>query len=165
MIFQLINDTERKANIELTIQDNIEINTLEELIELINKIDIPEHKPKLFSGNTLIKKCITIKKNPPQETIEAYRASDEKNGWFLKTIINKFEYTITVTDYNQYWGEIQKMNRIEAFRAIDKARREYHSFLSVRTLKDVNSSIDLLKTMLRLENNLVNAINYLNNSV
>lgn len=102
MIFQLISNTERKENIELTIQDNIKIDTLEELIKLIDKIDIPEHKPKLFSGDTIVKKCITITKNPPQETIEAYKQSDKINGWFLKTIINKYEYTITVTDYNQY---------------------------------------------------------------
>jgi len=38
-----------------------------------------------------------------------------------------------------------------------KAREEYHSFMRVRELKDINLSYDLIKTMLRLEGKLVAA--------
>ena len=44
-------------------------------------------------------------------------------------------------------------------KAIDKAREEYHSFMSVRTLVDINSSYSLTETRMRLEGNLVNATN------
>ncbi len=47
-------------------------------------------------------------------------------------------------------------------RALEKAREAYHSFMSVRELKDINSSYDLTKTMHRLEANLVGARNSLN---
>lgn len=40
-------------------------------------------------------------------------------------------------------------------KALEKARAEYHSFMSVRELKDINSSYSLMETMLRLEGRLV----------
>lgn len=51
--------------------------------------------------------------------------------------------------------------RIKAILIVEKARREYHSFLSVRTLGDIARSLRLTKTLLRLENNLVKAHNKL----
>ena len=44
---------------------------------------------------------------------------------------------------------------IEMRKALEKAREEYHSFMSVRELKDINSSYSLMETMLRLEGKLV----------
>ena len=38
---------------------------------------------------------------------------------------------------------------------LEKAREEYHSFMRVRELKDINSSYSLMGTMLRLEGKLV----------
>ena len=38
-----------------------------------------------------------------------------------------------------------------------KARREYISFIKVRELKDIYSSYNLTKTLLRLEDNLIRA--------
>ena len=55
------------------------------------------------------------------------------------------------------------MNRIKAIKAVEKARRKYTSLVSVRTLKDIHSKVEPLKTMLRLEDNLVEAINNLKN--
>ena len=52
--------------------------------------------------------------------------------------------------------------KIKAILAVEKARREYHSFVRVRYLHDIFSSLELLKTMLRLEDNLVEARNKLN---
>ena len=49
--------------------------------------------------------------------------------------------------------------KIKAIKKVDKARREYHSFVSVRTLRDINSNYELLTTFLRLENNLIKARN------
>ena len=40
-------------------------------------------------------------------------------------------------------------------KALERARAEYHSFMSVRELKDINSSYNLMKTMLMLEGRLV----------
>ena len=51
---------------------------------------------------------------------------------------------------------------IEKRKAVEKARVEYHSFMSVRLLKDITSSVNLMKVMLRLEKNLVEAVNKLN---
>lgn len=48
---------------------------------------------------------------------------------------------------------------------INKARVEYHSFMSVRTLVDINSSYDLTETRMRLEGNLVRATNEFNRLV
>ncbi len=42
-------------------------------------------------------------------------------------------------------------------RSLEKAREAYHSFMRVRELRDINSSYDLTKTMLRLESKLVRA--------
>jgi len=50
-------------------------------------------------------------------------------------------------------------------KAIDKARAEYHSFMSVRTLEDIASSYDLTQTRMRLEENLVKATNEFNRAV
>ena len=44
---------------------------------------------------------------------------------------------------------------IKMRKALEKARAEYHSFMSVRELKDINSSYSLMETMLRLEGRLV----------
>ena len=41
--------------------------------------------------------------------------------------------------------------------ALEKARNEYHSFMSVRTIKDINNNYKLLEQALTLENRLVNA--------
>ena len=49
--------------------------------------------------------------------------------------------------------------KIKAIKKVDKARREYHSFVSVRTLRDINSNYELLTTFLRLESNLIKARN------
>ena len=57
---------------------------------------------------------------------------------------------------------MKELKIIEKRKALAKAREEYHSFMSVRTLKDVDSSYDLTATMLRLEANLVGARNSLN---
>ncbi len=54
--------------------------------------------------------------------------------------------------------QITKELRVIRMRKIlEKARAEYHSFMSVRELRDINSSYDLTKTMLRLESKLVGA--------
>ena len=50
---------------------------------------------------------------------------------------------------------------LKAITNIAKARREYHSFVSVRTLRDIFNNYELLKTLLRLEKNLVIAITVL----
>ena len=44
---------------------------------------------------------------------------------------------------------------IEMRKALEKAREGYHSFMSVRELKDINSSYSLTKTMLMLEGRLL----------
>lgn len=44
-------------------------------------------------------------------------------------------------------------------KALEKARHEYHSFMSVRSIKDINASYKLLKQALLLENRLVKASN------
>ena len=44
-------------------------------------------------------------------------------------------------------------------KAVNKARVEYHSFMSVRTIFDIDSSYELTKTRMRLESNLVTASN------
>lgn len=54
---------------------------------------------------------------------------------------------------------------IEKRKALVKAREEYHSFMSVRELKDINSSFDLTATMLRLELNLTSAMNNLDKAL
>jgi hypothetical protein len=46
---------------------------------------------------------------------------------------------------------------IKMRKALKKAREEYHSFMRVRELKDINSSCSLVVTMLRLEDNLLKA--------
>lgn len=56
----------------------------------------------------------------------------------------------------------RELKVIEKRRALEKAREEHHSFMSVRTLKDINSSYNLTATMIRLESNLLNAMNDLN---
>ena len=44
-------------------------------------------------------------------------------------------------------------------KVVDKARIEYHSFMSVRELHDIDSSYALTETRMRLEGNLVKAVN------
>jgi len=56
----------------------------------------------------------------------------------------------------------RQLRVIKKRKALVKAREEYHSFMRVRELKDINSSFDLTAVMLRLELNLVNAVNSLN---
>jgi len=51
---------------------------------------------------------------------------------------------------------------IKMRKAVVKAREEYHSFMRVRELRDINSSCDLMANMLRLEANLIGARNGLN---
>ena len=48
---------------------------------------------------------------------------------------------------------------------MDKAREEYHSFMSVRTLQDIGSSYSLTETRMRLEGNLVIAHNEFNRMI
>ena len=43
-------------------------------------------------------------------------------------------------------------------KALVKARHEYHSFMSVRSIYDINRSYKLLEQALELENRLVNAV-------
>jgi len=50
-------------------------------------------------------------------------------------------------------------------KAMDKAREEYHSFMSVRTLQDIGSSYSLTETRMRLEGNLVIAHNEFNRMI
>lgn len=50
-------------------------------------------------------------------------------------------------------------------KALVKAREEYHSFMRVRELKDINSSYNLTATMLRLELKLVTTMNSLNKTL
>lgn len=50
-------------------------------------------------------------------------------------------------------------------KAVDKARVEYHSFMSVRTLADISSSYTLTETRMRLESNLVTATNEFDRAV
>ncbi|TET08495.1 MAG: hypothetical protein E3J83_03350 [Candidatus Atribacteria bacterium] len=52
--------------------------------------------------------------------------------------------------------------KIRAIKKVEKARREYHSFISVRSLKDIFSNYNLMTTYLRLENNLIETKNKLN---
>ena len=54
---------------------------------------------------------------------------------------------------------------IEKRKALVKARIEYHSFMRVRELKDINSSYNLTAVMLRLELKLVRAMNSLNKAL
>ena len=44
-------------------------------------------------------------------------------------------------------------------KAVNKARVEYHSFMSVRELHDIDSNYVLTETRMRLEGNLVKAVN------
>ena len=60
---------------------------------------------------------------------------------------------------------MKELKVIEKRRALVKAREEYHSFMRVRELKDINSRYDLTTTMLRLEANLVGARNSLNKAL
>ena len=48
---------------------------------------------------------------------------------------------------------------IKKRKAREKARHEYHSFMSVRTIRDINSSYKLVDQALELENRLVRAAN------
>ena len=48
---------------------------------------------------------------------------------------------------------------IEKRKAVEKARHEYHSFMSVRSIKDINANYKLLNQALELENRLVKASN------
>ena len=57
---------------------------------------------------------------------------------------------------------MKELKVIEKRKALVKAREEYHSFIRVRELRDINSSYDLTATMLRLEANLVGVRNSLN---
>ena len=56
----------------------------------------------------------------------------------------------------------KELKIIEMRKALIKAREEYHSFMRVRELRDINSSCNLMTTMLRLEANLIGARNGLN---
>jgi len=59
----------------------------------------------------------------------------------------------------------KELRIIKLRKELKKARAEYHSFMSVRPLKDIDSSYSLTETMRRLELNLVNAINSLNKAL
>ena len=50
-------------------------------------------------------------------------------------------------------------------KAVNKARVEYHSFMSVRELHDIDSNYVLTETRIRLEENLVKAANDFNRAV
>lgn len=47
----------------------------------------------------------------------------------------------------------RQLKIIELRKALVKAREEYHSFIRVRELKDINASCNLTLTMIRLEGN------------
>ena len=49
----------------------------------------------------------------------------------------------------------KELKVIKMRKALEKARAEYHSFMSVRELKDINSNYDLTMTVLSLEGKLV----------
>ena len=51
-----------------------------------------------------------------------------------------------------------EIHLIEKNKAVKKAREEYHSFMRVRELEDINSSYILTSIMLRLEGNLASAV-------
>ena len=53
---------------------------------------------------------------------------------------------------------MKELKIIEIRKALVKARTEYHSFMRVRELKDINSSYGLTNTMLRLESKLVSQV-------
>lgn len=55
----------------------------------------------------------------------------------------------------------KQLKIIEKRNKLKKVRAEYHSFMRVRELKDINSSYELMSMMLRLEGNLVTAANTL----
>ena len=44
-------------------------------------------------------------------------------------------------------------------KTLEKARHEYHSFMSVRSIKDINANYKLLDQALLLENKLIKASN------
>ena len=48
---------------------------------------------------------------------------------------------------------------IKKRKARGKARHEYHSFMSVHTIRDINGNYKLLEQALNLENRLVKAAN------
>lgn len=48
---------------------------------------------------------------------------------------------------------------VEKRKAVEKARHEYHSFMSVRSIKNINANYKLLNQALELENRLVKASN------
>ena len=50
-------------------------------------------------------------------------------------------------------------------KALEKARHEYHGFLSVRTMRDINANYKLLEQALELENRLVKASNEVNRMI
>jgi hypothetical protein len=53
-----------------------------------------------------------------------------------------------------------KMNElIKKRKARQKARHEYHGFMSVHTIRDINTNYKLLEQALELENRLVKATN------
>ena len=54
---------------------------------------------------------------------------------------------------------------IRSRRTLIKARTEYHSFMRVRELKDIDASCSLVLTMLRLEGNLISAANELEKEI
>lgn len=60
---------------------------------------------------------------------------------------------------------MKELKIIEKRKVLVKARVEYHSFMKVRELRDINSSYDLTATMLRLELNLIRAMNSLNKAL
>lgn len=53
---------------------------------------------------------------------------------------------------------MKQLEIIARRKAVTKARGEYHSFMSVRTLKDIWSSVSLVKQMMFLEDKLVDAV-------
>lgn len=55
--------------------------------------------------------------------------------------------------------KINMSKLIEKRRAVEKARHEYHSFMSVRSIKNINANYKLLNQALELENRLVKASN------
>ena len=55
--------------------------------------------------------------------------------------------------------KVKMSELIKKRKAVDKARVEYHSFISVRELHDIASSYTLMETRIRLEGNLVKASN------
>lgn len=118
---------------------------------LINRIDYFERKlanrpsEMIYIGDSVY----------AEDAVDAENTHNEGLAEDIKIHINEMKEEVKRRS-------MKELKVIEIRKILVKARTEYHSFMSVRTLKDINSSYDLTATMLRLEANLVGARNSLN---